>query len=126
TVSGPEQSSIVYELKTPVSLASRADQQLVRILQAEMPSSFYHVATPLLTNSVYREAEVTNDVAEDLLGGPVQVYLDGRFVGRGELPTIARGETFVVGFGADPQLRASRELAAKTESVQGGNREMSF
>jgi hypothetical protein len=33
---------------------------------------------------------------------------------------------FVPGFGADPQLRARRELIAKTESVQGGNRELTF
>src|SRR5262249_35575566 len=52
--------------------------------------------------------------------------LDGRFVGRGEIPTVARGQTFVVGFGADPQLRARRELAEKKDDVQGGNRETKF
>jgi hypothetical protein len=54
------------------------------------------------------------------------VYLDGRFVGQGEIPTVARGQTFVVGFGADPQLRARRELADKQDGVQGGNRETRF
>jgi hypothetical protein len=54
------------------------------------------------------------------------VYLDGRFVGHSEIPTVARGQTFVVGFGADPQLRARRELAGRTENIQGGNRELSF
>jgi len=54
------------------------------------------------------------------------VYLDGRFVGRGEIPTVARGQTFVVGFGADPQLRARRELADKKDGIQGGNRETKF
>jgi hypothetical protein len=54
------------------------------------------------------------------------VYLDGRFVGQGEIPTVARGQTFVVGFGADPQLRARRELVEKDDIVQGGNRETRF
>jgi len=116
--------SLSYQLAGTVSLASRSDQQMVRIAQSELGSQFYHVATPVLTPYVYREAELLNDSKEDLLAGPMTVYLDGRFVGQGEIPTVARGQTFVVGFGADPQLRTRRELADKQESVQGGNREL--
>jgi uncharacterized protein (TIGR02231 family) len=118
--------SLAYHIATPVSLASRSDQQMVRIVQTSLPSRFHHIATPVLTSYVYREAEVTNNSEEDLLGGPITVYLNGSFVGRSEMPTVARGQTFVVGFGADPQLRAKRELADKSDSVQGGNRRLTF
>lgn len=121
-----DEPSLSYLLPSAVSLASRTDQQMVRILKSEMPSDFYHVATPVLTSYVFREAEVKNDSGQDFLAGPITVYLDGRFVGRSEIPTVARGETFVVGFGADPQLRSRRELADKTENTQGGNRELSI
>ena len=123
TTEGP---SLSYQLEGAVSLASRSDQQMIRVMTAALKSRFYHVATPVLTSFVYREAEMTNDSPEDLLAGPVTVYLDGRFVGRGEIPTVARGETFLVGFGVDPQLRARRELAERTDEVQGGNRELSL
>ncbi len=118
--------SLSYQLAGAVNLASRSDQQMVRILQTAFQGRFYYVATPVLTNYVYREAELINTSPEDLLSGPITVYLDGRFVGRSEIPTVARGQTFVVGFGVDPQLRARRELASRTENVQGGNRELSF
>jgi hypothetical protein len=118
--------SLSYRLNGGVSLASRSDQQMVRIMHADMESRFYHVAVPVLTSYVYREAELMNSSDEDLLAGPITVYLDGRFVGQGEIPTVARGETFVVGFGADPQLRGRRELANKEDDVQGGNRETRF
>jgi hypothetical protein len=121
-----EGPSLTYELRGGVSLASRTDQQIVRVMQAEMPSEFYHVAVPVLTSFVYREAELRNDSDEDLLAGPITVYLDGRFVGQSEIPTVARGQRFVVGFGADPQLRARRELVDKEDSLQGGNRETRF
>ncbi len=121
-----EGPSLSYQLAGAVSLASRSDQQMVRIVQSDMKSRFYHVAVPVLTSYVYREAELMNSSDEDLLAGPITVYLDGRFVGRGEIPTVARGQTFVVGFGADPQLRARRELAEKKDDVQGGNRETKF
>ena len=121
-----EGPSVSYALTGTVSLASRSDQQMLRISSVELETRFYHVATPILTTHVYREAELTNTSADVLLAGPVSVYLDGRFVGRAELPTVAKGETFVMGFGADPQLRARRELADKSEAVQGGNREMAL
>jgi hypothetical protein len=121
-----EGHSLSYQLQGLVSLASRSDQQMVRILRTDYEGRFYHVATPVLTGYVYREAELTNTGEQDLLKGPIAVYLDGRFVGHGEIPTVARGQLFVVGFGADPQLRTRRELVSKTESVQGGNRELKF
>lgn len=121
-----EGPSLTYELHDGVSLASRSDQQMVRIMQSDMPSEFYHVAVPVLTSFVYREAELRNASDADLLAGPMTVYLDNRFVGQGEIPTVARGQRFVVGFGADPQLRTRRELVDKTDNLQGGNRETKF
>ena len=118
--------SLTYALGAGVSLASRTDQQMVRIMQTALDSHFYHTAVPVLTPHVYREAELKNTSDQDLLAGPMTAYLDGRFVGQGELPTVARGERFVVGFGADPQLRSRRELVNKTDSTQGGNRETRF
>jgi hypothetical protein len=116
--------SISYQLSNGVSLNSRTDQQMVRIYTGNLASSFYHVATPLLSSYVYREAEVTNASEHDFLGGPVTVYLDGRFVGRAEIPTVAQGESFLLGFGSDAQLRVRRELMEKKDSVRGGNNEL--
>ncbi len=121
-----EGPSLSYKLGGGVSLSSRSDQQMVRIVQTALQSRFYHIATPVLTSYVYREAELTNNSDEDLLAGPITVYLGGRFVGQGEIPTVARGQAFVVGFGADPQLRTRRELGEKSDGVQGGNRELKF
>lgn len=119
-----EGPSLSYMLPNAVSLASRNEQQMVRILKSGLPSSFYHVATPVLSSYVFREAEIRNSSDIDLLGGPVTVYIESRFVGRAEIPTVAQGESFVVGFGADAQLRSHRELVEKTEGIQGGNKEM--
>ena len=82
------------------------------------------MATPVLSTYVFREAEIRNESDIDLLGGPVTVYVESRFVGRAEIPTVAQGESFIVGFGADAQLRTRREMVEKTEGVQGGNKEM--
>jgi hypothetical protein len=121
-----EGPTLNYQLTNAVSLASRSDQQMIRIMESDVKSDFYHVATPLLTSHVYREAELTNTTDQDLLGGQATVYLDGRFVGRTEIGTVARGQEFLVGFGADSQLRTSREMVDRTEGVQGGNKVITF
>lgn len=113
--------SIEYALDQRVTLVSRRDAQVVPVSSRQAPADFYHVAVPVLTENVYREAMMTNDTDQDLLGGAVQVYLDGRFVGRTEVPTLARGRSYPVGFGVDGQLRARRELVERTETVQGAN-----
>ena len=89
-----EGPSISYKLPGRSSLASRTDQQMARIANLRLASRFYHVATPVLSRYVYREAEMKNIGNVALLEGPVSVYLDGRFVGRGEIPTVAGGQTF--------------------------------
>jgi uncharacterized protein (TIGR02231 family) len=123
---GGNVTSVTYSLGGAVSLASRPDQQMLRIAAMALPCEFYHVATPILTSHVYREARLTNTGSDALLTGAASVYLDGRFVGRGIIPTVARGEAFVMGFGADPQLRTRRELIDRKSSVQGGNREIAL
>ena len=115
-----------YELPQNVTLTSRNSQQMVRIVESKLPSNFYHVATPVLTSYVFREAEVNNIGDADFLAGPINVYLDERFVGRGEIPTVARGQSFVIGLGADSQLRTRRELVQRNTNINGGNREISI
>ena len=119
---GEDVLSIEYGIERPVTLVSRREAQMVPVLQHRGTAEFYHVAVPILTPAVFREAELTNVTAQDLLGGTVNVYLDGRFTGRTEMPTIARGRNFTLGFGVDGQLRARRSLMDRTETVQGGNR----
>lgn len=58
------------------------------------------------------------------VSGPINVYLDDRFVGRGEIPTVARGQSFVIGLGSDSQLRTRRELVNRTAHINGGNQEI--
>ncbi|MEM7737446.1 MAG: mucoidy inhibitor MuiA family protein [Deinococcota bacterium] len=118
----PEQNLMLsYTLDNTVSVASRRDQQLVRIAESDLTGEFYFVATPVLTPLIYREVELANDSDTAFLAGSVSAYLDGRFVGQSELVTIARGQPFTLGFGADPQLRANRRLTNRDDDVRGGN-----
>jgi hypothetical protein len=118
--------SVTYRLPMRTSLPSRADQQLVQIALLPLEGDFYKLASPVLTAHVYNEALVTNQGETVLLAGPVSSYLADQFVGQGQLPTVAVGEPFTLGFGIDSSLRATRELVKKDETIQGGNRVVDF
>ena len=117
---------VTYDLKNVTSLPSRADRQLIQVKSMALKSEFYKVAVPVLTNYVYDEATLTNSADTVLLAGPVASYVGGQFMGNGEIPTVAVGQHFTVGFGIDASLRATRERTDKTESVQGGNKVVGY
>ncbi len=118
--------SVSYKLANSTSLPSRSDRQLIQIASMPLKGEFYRLATPVLTSFVYEEAKLTNTSDEVFLAGPVATFLGGQFVGRGEMPTVAVGESFTVGLGIDSSLRAERKLLKKDERIQGGNRVVDF
>lgn len=118
--------SVSFSLKAKASFQSKTDQQLVKVDKSELSAKFYNVAIPLLTSYAFREAEIENEGFDNLLEGPVSVYLDEKFVGHGEISNVAKGQSFVMGFGVDTQIRARRELYEKKEKILGGNKELTF
>ena len=80
----------------------------------------------MLTPHVYRQATLTNKSDFVLLPGEATMYLGSDFVGRGELPLVAIGKQFTVGFGVDPQVQVSRQLLTKDRKTTGGNQVLTF
>ena len=124
--SDSEGVSVSYLLNGRTSLPSRSDRQLIQIASIPMKGDFYRVAIPVLTSAVYEQSDLVNSSKMVLLAGPVSTYVDGQFVGHGDMPTVSIGESFTIGLGIDSSLRAHRELAKKNESIQGGNRVVDF
>lgn len=118
--------SVSYKLANSTSLPSRSDRQLIQIASVPLKGEFYRLATPVLTSFVYEEVRLTNTSDQVFLAGPAATFLGGQFVGRGEVPTVAVGESFTVGLGIDSSLRVERQLVKKEERIQGGNRVVDF
>ncbi|MCA9239291.1 MAG: mucoidy inhibitor MuiA family protein [Planctomycetales bacterium] len=123
---GAQGISVSYSLAGRTSLPSRADRQLIQIASLPLAGDFYRIATPVLTEFVYKEAKLTNTTDMVLLAGPSATFLEGEFVGRGAVPTVSIGESFAIGLGIDTSLRAGRELVDKSTRTQGGNRVVDF
>jgi hypothetical protein len=121
-ISRTEGISVTYKLTGGLTLPSRSDQQLVTIASIKAKADFTLIATPLLTDYVYLQADLLNDSDTVLLPGQASIFRNGEFVGRSQLPQVTIGETFTAGFGIDSQIKVVQELEDKKTRIQGGNR----
>jgi hypothetical protein len=116
-----EGPSVTYHLSSKLSIPSRNDEQVIEIARVDVEPEYYYKAVPVLTNHVYRLANLTNTTKYVLLPGEATMYIGSDFVGRAELPLVAVGEQFTAGFGVDPQLQVQRQLLDKNRTNQGDN-----
>ena len=121
TAPAHEGPSVTYHLRSTLTVPSRNDQQLIEVARIETKPEYYYKAVPVLTTHVYRLADLANKSEYVLLPGEATMYVGTDFVGRMNLPLVAIGERYTVGFGVDPQLQVSRTLVKKSRAVQGGN-----
>ena len=114
--------SVMYSLPGKLTLPSKSDQQLVTIASLKTPAEFVFAASPLLTDYVYLQAEITNDSNTILLPGPADMFRNGQFVGKGDMKLVTIGQTFTTGFGVDSQIQVTREFKDKKIETLWGNR----
>jgi hypothetical protein len=114
--------SVMYALAGKLSLPSRTEQQILNIASFDCPAQFVFVASPLLTDYVYLQADIANTSETILLPGPASMFRNGEFVGRSEMKLVTSGQTFTASFGIDSQLQVVREFADTKTDVQLGSR----
>ena len=77
----------------------------------------------MLTTHVYRLADLANKSEYVLLPGEATMYVGTDFVGRMNLPLVAIGEQYTVGFGVDPQLQVTPHAGEEVaERCRGATR----
>jgi hypothetical protein len=121
-----EGPSVTYALPHRISVPSRNDEQVLEVARIDMMPDFFYKAVPILSPHIYRQANLVNKSKYVLLPGEATMYNGADFVGRMNLPLVAIGEQFTVGFGTEPQLQVNRQLVEKTRSMQGGNQIIKF
>jgi uncharacterized protein (TIGR02231 family) len=124
--SSKEGPSVTYHLAPRLTVPSRLDEQILEVARLEMAPDYYYKAVPVLTSHVYRQADLLNRSNYVLLPGEVTMYNGADFVGRMNMPLVAIGELFTVGFGVDPQLQVQRQMTDKARTTQGGNQVLRY
>src|ERR1700732_3203841 len=113
-----EGPSVTYHLNSRLTVPSRQDDQVIEVARIDMQPDYYYKAVPVLTSHVYRQADLTNKSNYVLLPGEATMYTGTDFVGQMNLPLVAIGEQFTVGFGVDPQLQIQRAMTDRSRATQ--------
>ncbi len=106
-----------YETESAVDVDADARAHRVHVLHRPAPVTFRFRCVPREDATVYREAEATNPFGAALLGGPVDVFLEGTLSTTVPLAPTERGGAIQLGLGAEDRLRVARSARSEERSA---------
>ena len=106
-----------YEAGASANVPADGRLHRVNVGARECPAEVTWLSVPAEAPEVYREAILTNPFDTPLLGGPVDVYLDGSLLTTASIRRIDKGGTFRCGMGVDDRVKIARNVRASEESA---------
>ncbi len=107
--------AITYATDIPADNAAHK----VAITSAPLSGEINHLAVPKLAELAFLRAAVTNTTEFPLIGGEIALFLDGNFVARSMIKTVAPGEKFVLNLGVDDAISVKRKLINRLREDTG-------
>ena len=112
--------SVRYAYPAPVSVATGADRVRLMLPPVEGRAEIEARAVPLLDETAFLMARVTNAEDDVILPTPeARFYLDGRYVGQRFLPFAAAGAEMVLSFGPIEGLVLERVVRTRSDGERG-------
>lgn len=107
-----------FDAEGVVDVPSNGLPHRVTLAAAQAPTRARFRTVPREGAEVYREAVLTNPFPAPLLGGPVDVFVDGALVATTALSPVGRGGPLTLGLGVEERLRVARNARAE-EATKG-------
>ncbi len=105
--------SLVYKISRLASIKSGGEEYKLPVSSQALSSNFAYSAYPRISTFAYLGSKVINAKDLQLLGGRVNIFLDGDFVGASQIKNIAPNEEFDLYLGVDENVKVKRELLEK-------------
>lgn len=105
--------AVVYKLPNKATIKADGTEQKLLISSQILKAEFKYSAYPRAILSAYLGSRVTNNPSLQLLGGRVNIFLSGDFVGTSTIENIGPGEEFDLYLGADENVKVKREQIEK-------------
>lgn len=105
--------AVVYKLAKKATIKSDGSEHKLPISSQNLQAKFEYSTYPRAVLSAYLGSRVTNAPDLQLLGGRVNIFLDGDFVGMSSIGNIGPGEEFDLYLGADENVKVKREEVEK-------------
>jgi uncharacterized protein (TIGR02231 family) len=96
-----------YALARPLDIESRDKETIVPLLNKKLEGEFYYYAAPKHTPLTFLVCEARADA--ELLAGPMNIYLDGQYIGKTRIDSQTAGDAFRLNLGAVREIQVKRE-----------------
>ncbi|MCX5210115.1 DUF4139 domain-containing protein [Kitasatospora sp. NBC_00240] len=107
-----------YDVPAPADIPSDRTWHTVTVGEVEVALRSEYICVPAVEERVYSTLVITNDSAQALLAGPVEVTVDGDHLLTAGLPTLARGGSRRLGLGVTESIEVARRTELR-ESTAG-------
>jgi len=116
----------VFEIAQPVSIPCDGTSHIVSITSKEVKGKFGYTTTPKLSEIAYLKAALTNTTGAPILGGTVNIFRDGDFIGASQLNFVAQDANFDLYLGPDENIKVTYKALAdvSNESWFRGKKEL--
>lgn len=101
-----------FDAQGPVDVPSNGLPHRITLDGAGAPVKARFRTVPREGAEVYREAVLTNPFPSPLLGGPVDVFMDGALISTTPISPVGRGGVLTLGLGVEERLRVARNARA--------------
>lgn len=105
--------SVTYKIARPVSLKSDGTENKFPIVTQNLKADFQYSAYPKASALSYLNSDVYNSPDLQLLGGQVNLFLEGDFVGKSNIDGVAPSEKFSLYLGINENVKVKREQISK-------------
>ncbi len=103
------QTSIQYEINTPVSVAGDNSKQLVEIQKYNVPAEYEYFVVPKLDKDAFLVAKISGWEEYVLLPGTANLFFEGTYVGKSHVSPVNTSDTLEVSLGRDKSISVKRE-----------------
>ncbi len=118
------ETTIVFDLGIPYSVASDGKTQTIEIQRLTAPSDYKYVTTPKLSPKAYLTANVMDWAKLSLQTGEATLYFENSFVGKSTLEVNQLKDTLTLSLGTDNSILVKREKRKDytSKKVLGSNK----
>lgn len=100
-----------YRATAPIDVPSDDDLHAVVVGRPEVKTTPRYITVPAQTQDVFRSLALRNPLDTPLLPGPVDIYVDGRFILATQMPTTAPGGRVELGLGVEQAIKVARNVS---------------
>jgi len=111
--------SVAFNIAGKWNIPSGQDPVQVDIMNRTLPVKLSYMSIPKLSPFAYLRGIFVNSTDYPLLFGESEVFVDGDYVGKVNLKSIAPGEEVDLSLGIDEGIKVKQELVKKFERTKG-------